>query len=176
MGYNDNNIVIEGARIIFRNFAGRQTQFNEAGKRNFSVVLDPGIAEKLKAEGWNVKQKEARDEGDLPLFHLPVTLRFDGKTPPRLILISSRGRNTLNEELAEMIDYADFDTIDLIIRPYDWKMRGTGNTGRKAMLHSFYGKLTEDVLQRKYADYAEIGGRPDVHLPDDADEYDLNDD
>ena len=49
------NLVIENCRITFKNFSGKETKFNPAGRRNFAVVLDEDTAHKLSDDGWNVK-------------------------------------------------------------------------------------------------------------------------
>ena len=41
------NINITGARLIFKNFQGKKTDFNDEGNRNFGVLLDDKLAEKL---------------------------------------------------------------------------------------------------------------------------------
>lgn len=35
----DNTILLEDVRIIFRNFAGREGMYNREGDRNFAVLL-----------------------------------------------------------------------------------------------------------------------------------------
>jgi hypothetical protein len=57
-------LLIEDARLIFRNFEGKQSQFNREGKREFSVILDPATAGQMAKDGWNIKTLKAREEGD----------------------------------------------------------------------------------------------------------------
>jgi hypothetical protein len=152
-GPNENNVTLEGVRIVFRNFSGNETQYNAAGKRNFNVVLDEAMANLLESDGWNVKRKPPKEEGDDPFNVLHVTVSYKGR-PPRVIMISSRGRTTLDEETVDLLDFADIENVDMIIRPYDWEVNG--NTGRKAYLHAIYVTIHEDELELKYADVHEI--------------------
>ena len=48
MAYNQtNNIMIENARLIFKNFSGEESKFNRGGNKNFSVLLDQDKAKDL---------------------------------------------------------------------------------------------------------------------------------
>ena len=93
-----NILQIDDARIIYRNFSGEASQFNRAGDRNFSVLIDDQqIADELINQGWNVKIKAAREEGDIPFMHLPVKVKFNDRGPS-VYLVSGNNRVRLDEE------------------------------------------------------------------------------
>lgn len=167
MGVNDKNVVLEGVRLVFKNFAGEEGQYNRKGDRNFSVVLTDEQADDLIRDNWNVKRKPPREEGDENFNHLPVAVSFKGR-PPRLVLIVNvpdgnggmvARRTQLDEDTCEMLDYADAANVDLILRPYDWAV--SGKTGRKAYLHAIYVVLNQDELEVKYASIPEIDAAPE---------------
>jgi hypothetical protein len=150
MPQND-SVVMEGVRIIFRNFTGKEGQYNREGERNFAVLLDPVTAEAMAADEWNVKWLQPREdqEDDTPQAYLPVSVSYKGR-PPRIVLITSSGRNNLSEDEVEMLDWADIINVDLIVNPYRWEVRD--KSGVKAYLQSMYVTIEEDVLERKYAE------------------------
>lgn len=158
MAQQDNTVVLENVKIIFRNFAGKEGPYNREGDRNFAVLLDERMADELSQAGWNVKttkEREIEEEqfGGEP--YLPVTVGVKGR-PPRMVMITSRGRTDLGMDECDLLDYAEITNVDLIVRPYDWNVNG--KTGRKAYLKSIFVTIHEDVLEQKYGD-VKIAGR-----------------
>jgi hypothetical protein len=147
----DNTVMIEDARIIYRNFAGKEGPYNAKGSRNFGVVLAPELAAVMAQDGWNVKMLRPRedDEEGIETPWLPVALRFD-VFPPRIVMITSRNRTPLDEETVDMLDWADIVTCDILVRPYEYNVRG--ETGIKAYLKTMFITINEDVLEAKYAE------------------------
>jgi hypothetical protein len=145
---------MEGVRIIFRNFAGKEGQYNREGDRNFAVLLDERVATDLATDGWNVKWLKPREdaEGEDPQAYLQVSVNFKGR-PPRIVLVTSRGRTNLDESSIEMLDWADIINVDLIVRPYEWVVNN--KSGIKAYLQSIYVTIEEDALEKKYAEMDE---------------------
>lgn len=155
---DDNTVLLENVKIIFRNFAGKEGPFNSEGDRNFAVLLTPEMADGLSADGWHIKTTKERelDEGETTGGepYLPVKVGYKGR-PPQVVMVTSRGRTNLSENEVELIDWADIQNVDLIVRPFDWVVNG--KTGRKAYLKSIYVTINEDELELKYADVKHIG-------------------
>ncbi len=151
MPQNDNTVLMEGVRIIFRNFSGKEGQYNREGDRNFAVLLDDKVATTMAGDNWNIKWLKARseEEDEAPQAYLPVSVNFKGR-PPRIVLITSRGRTNLDEDTIEMLDWADILNVDLIVRPYEWTVNG--KSGIKAYLQSIYVTIEEDALEMKYSE------------------------
>lgn len=167
------NIMIENARIGFRNFGGKEGRFNPEGRRNFCVFLDtlveveptfnggevvkdsnigPGfytmLGNVLAQDGWNVRWLQPRDSEDDPIPYLQVTVSYDN-LPPKIIMITSGGKTILDEKSVSLLDWAEIKSVDLIIRPYNWEVNG--KSGVKAYIKSMYVTIEEDEFERKYS-------------------------
>ena len=145
-----NILQIDDARIVYRNFSGAPSKFNREGDRNFAVVInDQKIADALAEQGWNVKIRPARDEGDTPFMYLPVKVKFNDRGP-NAYLQSGRNRNRLDEETIGMLDNIDILSVDLDIRPFDWDVNG--KTGRTAYLQSICVTQDVDRFEQRFAE------------------------
>lgn len=145
-------LTIEDARLIFRNFAGKESQFNRLGDRNFNVVIPPEEADNILSLGWNVKVLDPREEGDEPTFYLPVAVGYKGAFPPRIVMITSTNRVPLSEDTVQTLDYVRIVKADVTVRPFNWEAPG-GKSGVKAYLKTMFVTIEEDYLEKKYGFY-----------------------
>ena len=143
-------VQIDDCRIIYRNFSGEPSKFNREGDRNFAVIIpDQEAADALINEGWNVKIKPPREDGDDPFMYLPVKVKFNDRGPT-VYLISGDNKRKLKENSISILDNVDILSVDLDIRPYDWDVNG--KTGRTAYLQSICVTQEVDRFASRFAD------------------------
>lgn len=151
MAKDEVTIMFEDAKLKFINFEGRAGMYNREGKRSFTLEVDQATGEQLLNDNWNVKMKPSYEDPDVLIGQLEVSVEYKNK-PPRVIVLTNGGktRTLLDEETVGSLDMAEIETIDVLIRAYDWVVNE--NSGRKAYLKTAYVTIYEDDLDRKYAD------------------------
>lgn len=149
----ENTVLMENVRLIFRNFTGKEGQYNREGDRNFGVIIPDDTAEAMLADGWNIKYLKPREDDDpeeAPVAWLPVKVGYGKGRPPKIMMVTERGRTALDEDTVDTLDWADITNVDLIVRPYNYEV--SGRTGIAAYVQSMYVTIEEDALERKYAE------------------------
>lgn len=142
-----NNIKIENAKIRYLNFSGTPDKFNPAGNRNFIVLIPEEIVEPLIADGWNIKRSKPRDDEEIGQAFLQVAVKF-AYFPPKVVMLTSRNKVILDEQLIGQLDTAEITNVDLVIRPYMYEVNG--KTGIKAYLKTMYVTIEDDEFADKY--------------------------
>ena len=164
------NLIIRGARVIFKNFEGVGTDFNSPGDRNFCVIIDPELADQLKADGWNVRVSKPHPEDPdyVPYNYIKVKVQFrDNRTgqlkryPPEVYMINSTGKHTLDENTVKVLDAKKIINADLSISPWFYEDRKTHETRISGYLKELYATIEESELERDYSQY----DGPNVELP-----------
>lgn len=144
-------LTIRDCKLVFQNFKGEAKKYNAAGKRNFSVILDPTNAAAMKEDGWNVKKTRDREVDGEEIFgdyYLHVEVGFNFKAP-NITMITTNNRTRIGEDLVSMLDDAEIIKCDIVLRPYFWEVNG--NTGVKAYLKTMFVTVREDELEAEYA-------------------------
>ena len=144
---NDGKLVIENADIRWKNFTGRESKFNPAGKRTFALFLDPedlDLIDDLVADGWNVRKREFEDT-DRPIeYYITIEVNFDYYQPPIVKMIQGHHGLVLDENTVGRLDSTLITKADVVIRPRHWEVNG--KTGVKAYLHTLRAVVEEDYF------------------------------
>lgn len=147
----NNNLAIDNARIIFKNFTGKDDKFGREGDRSFSIVIeDDALAEQLANDGWNVKPLTPRDPDEKVNHFIKVKISFKVR-PPKIWLLTNHKRTLLDEDTIATLQYARIENADVVVNPWRWEVNG--KTGIAAYLETLYVKIEDDPFTDKYADY-----------------------
>lgn len=147
----NNKLAIDNARIIFKNFTGKDDKFGREGDRSFSIVIeDDALAEQLTNDGWNVKPLTPRDPDEKVNHFIKVKISFKVR-PPKIWLLTNHKRTLLDEDTIATLQYARIENADVVVSPWRWEVNG--KTGIAAYLETLYVKIEDDPFADKYADY-----------------------
>lgn len=140
---SNGDLSVEGAAIIYRNFAGEPTKFNpQGGKRTFALVLNQPIADRLVDMGWNVKHRPPREEDDDDLYYTEIVVNMGSDYPPRVNLVTKYGDKEsmirLDEETLNLLDNTIITNVDLIIHPYIHGRSNAAGATVKGYLKTLY--------------------------------------
>lgn len=151
------NISIENATLIFRNFSGKGSQYNKEGNCNFGVILDDDLAKELMADDWNVKFLKPREDDPDQYAQpwLPVKVKWN-PYPPQIYLITGRGKRRLDEKTSGQLDWSRILSADLVIRPYNYPAMPGRPSGVSAYLSSLYVTLDQGRFYEKYANVPDL--------------------
>lgn len=143
-------LIIENAHLMFRNFSGEKGKYNKDGLRSFSVKIeDPELADRMAADGWNIRVLDPKEEGDPQAFHLPVAVSYEYR-PPRVTMIRNGRKIELSLDNIGELDYETIIGADVEINPSEWDVNG--KHGIKAYLKRLYIEVEADPFADKYAD------------------------
>lgn len=106
------------------------------------------VGDLLAKQGWNIKTKPPREDGEEPLNLLPVKVKFNDRGPA--IYLQTNGvTNQLDKESVGMLDNIDILSVDMDIRPYHWEVKG--ETGISAYLQSMCVTQRVDRFAERFA-------------------------
>jgi len=147
---------VDARQMMYRNFAGNEGRFNPAGRRSFTLRFNPDpkvdgpLVEQLKADGWNIRDKETRD-GD-PMCQLQVFVDFSkAKFMPNIKMYRNSDMRgvRITESNADLLDSSEIVSFDVSIRPYQWET-APGTSGVKAYVKSMNVVIEYDEIADRY--------------------------
>jgi hypothetical protein len=147
------DIEIENAQIkwTFSHFDGREDTFNAEGDHNYTVIIPEDVAQKLLADGWNIRTMAGHEEGDPDehLLKVKISFKYEG---PKLFLIKGNRKFRI-EDKRDLKDIRrdTCERIDLIIQPSRW-VHGK-DSGISAYTKELYATVRQNRFDEMYADY-----------------------
>lgn len=156
MANTNNNVIfrdITKEDIVFRNFSGRESDYNPAGKRTFNIILSEEKAEELREKGYRVKMLKPIPgvEGpDIPSVKVHVSY---GYVPPKIYMCTDTSKVLLDIDTVGNLDAAELVQADIEVVPYRSKIAKFNADGLfSAYLKTGYFTIQKDPFEEKYAE------------------------
>lgn len=148
------DVEIPGGR--WRNFSGEEREFNPEGNRNFTVFLPEDVAVAMEEDGWNVKRRKPRDDSedpDGPMQPFIKVIAGYKYAPPIVEVITPKGKFQIGQHELEILDWADIEKADMIIKPSRWGGKTPGaRSGISAYLRELYVTIRVSELAEEYSE------------------------
>ena len=143
-------ITIYGAKLCFRNFSGKPSEYNAEGDRNACIILNDEQAEELAQAGWPVKVRPPRedheDEGNFNFMKFKVKYGANPNLHPKIYRIVNGKQVLMTERTLGALDYDVIENVDVRLRPFNYK------PGKcSAYVDTMYVTVEDDPLAAKYA-------------------------
>lgn len=139
---------MEDVEFLKRNFRGEAERFNDEGDRYFAIAIPVDQVDKLKELGYNVKVWNKKAAPEEQIMSLTIKVNYDWY-PPQIVVIRNGRKIELGENEVKMLDWADIEKCDIVIRGKVWD----DDTGRRsAMLKTMFVTIAQSRLEARYED------------------------
>lgn len=137
---------IKDARIVNKNFAGIEKQYNPAGTRTFCVILDKTKeAQKLSDQGWNIRILKPTDEFPDGGYMLPIEARFRDYPPVIWVRKGDSAPVQLDEAAVGELDHMWITKASMRVSGSEW---APGKI--KAYLRELYADLEVNTMAEAF--------------------------
>lgn len=151
--YGFENVKVLGGN--YRNFGGEKRKYNEEGKRNFNIIIDPEWIPMVESWGVKVRYFPKTEEDDpmaIPTAHVKINVNYKAKTRPYIERVTDKWRQEIQpEKLGRALDEAIFENVDLVCTLYRYE------DSVSLYLQEGHFKLLEDPITSKYDNIPVLG-------------------
>ena len=158
------SLVIEGAKIDFTNFEGREERnqegriVNSSGNRKFSVLIDDEeLAQQLINDPYPYKIyiRKPKEEGDTPKYYLNVGVSNRFFEPVITKVCNDGTRTTFAWDLIDLIDHEDILEANMFLQISPGINQQTGAPQTKCYLErldfsAYERRFDYDLATREY--------------------------
>lgn len=138
-------IYIKNSSIVFHNFAGKVSDFNENGYRTVNIALTPEEAKRYSQLGWNVRSYENRDGETTYNIQAYISYRY---SEPKILWVHDGIKDYVHEDTVDRLDGIRFKrgSVRAAITGSPWTNRGRSGISAYINQLGFESEPYEDVL------------------------------